>query len=261
MARLVVRYQWPLATTLTCRNSAAAAGSIEALKAAFRGFRRTDFWKRNSKGGVYGFEMTNTGRGFHPHIHILHDCEWLAIETPKPRRGMTKDHVAKLCKRAQNELSEVWGAYVQGSKASVWNERAWGKALEETLKYAIKPSDLVTVKCRASDIIDEMDRGRMIGTFGHSHACSKQFIGLETEVLKEHACDKCSAVKSIVPEDVLAKMLNNPAKLSDKWKAHIITRLQRLNIPAEEILRDIDDEEQLRRDGWTNGQFYDPDDD
>lgn len=259
MARIVCRFQWPLATTLTIRNTADAEGSIEQLKQSFRKFRRTDFWSRNSRGGVFSYEMTHRGRGFHPHIHVLHDCEWMAIETPRPRRGMSKKQVESLCTRAQNELSEVWGAYVQGEKASVWNQRAWGKALEETLKYAVKPSDLLKVKCRASDMIDEMDRGRLIGTFGHAHAASKNFVGLEEVVMKEHACKECKAKKSIVPEDVLVKMLNNPAKLSEKWKAHVVARLQRFGVDAVEILRCIDDPEQMRRDGWTGGQYWNDD--
>ena len=236
MQRIVCRFKWPLATTLTCKNMAEAEGAIENLKVRYRQFRRTDFWRDNSKGGIYAFEITHRGRGFHPHIHVLHDCEWLAVETPRPRRGMSKHQVASLCKRAQNELSEVWGAYVQGSKASVWNERAWGKALAETLKYSIKPSDLLKCKCDAGDIIDEMDRGRLIGTFGHAHACHKEFVGMEEEVQKEHACEECESKQSIVPDGVLAKMMQNPMGLSVKWKKMLIERWQRLGMNSADIL-------------------------
>lgn len=235
MSRLVCRFQWPLSTTLTTRNTADSEGCIEAMKERFRSFRRTDFWRTNSRGGVYAFEITNTGKGYHPHVHILHDCEWLAVATPRPTRGAAKKHVAALCKRAQNELSEVWGAYVQGSKASVHCERAWGKALAETLKYAIKPSDLLECKCYASSIIDEMDRGRLIGTFGHAHACSKDFVGLEEVIIEEHQCEECESRKSIVPESALVRMMERPEKLKEHWRELLRERFKRQLFTPEEI--------------------------
>jgi len=205
---------------------------IDRTKAAYRGFRRTKFWKERVKGGVVGFEITNTGKGLHPHMHILCDCRWLAMETPEPKRGMSKKTIVSLCKRAANELAEVWGAYVQGSRASVFVERAWGKALVETLKYAIKPSELVTVKGSASDIIDEIDSGRMMSCFGHAHACSKDFVGLDDAVTNEYRCSTCDADHSILPVSAIERMLEKPGSLNQKWQQHLAARIERMGVHA-----------------------------
>lgn len=230
MSRIIPRLKWPLAVTLTIKNKHDGTDCIQQLKESFRAFRRTDFWAERVKGGVVGFEVTHRGRGWHPHLHALVDCRWLAIETPEPNRWMTKRQKASLCKRAQNELSEVWGAYVQGSKASVWANRAYGKAAAETLKYAIKPSDLLECTCDAGDMIDEIDKGRMMGTFGNCHACSKEFVGLEEEVLRERECKDCSEKKSIVPNEVLARMMERPEKLKPHWKDLMHKRMLRLGV-------------------------------
>lgn len=200
---VVSRFQWPLAVTLTMENVEMAEGALKQVKERFRKFRETVFWERNVKGGVVGFEVTNRGRGFHPHLHALVDCEWLAVETPRPPRRATKKTLESLCSRAQNELAEVWGAYVQGRKAMVWVNRAWGNSMVETLKYAIKPSDLLDDAISASELIDIIDEGRMISSFGNAHACSKMFVGREEpeEVLNQ--CEGCGGFKTILPADII----------------------------------------------------------
>jgi hypothetical protein len=184
------------------------------MKIAFRKFRRTDFWADRVKGGVAGFEVTHRGRGFHPHIHALVDCRWLAVTTPEPKRNMSAQQVKALCQRAQNELAEVWGAYVQGKKASVWVNRAYGTALMETMKYAIKPSELLLVKCPASKMIDEIDRGRMITAFGNAHACSKEFVGLDEPEPHSVACEDCGNLSSMRPVEVIERNYNRTGYLS-----------------------------------------------
>lgn len=207
---LVERFQWPLAVTLTRRNVEGGADCLVNMKAAFTAFRRTDFWADRVRGGIAGYEVTHRGRGWHPHVHALVDCRWLAVETPEPTKRMTRATVEHLCKRAQNELAEVWGAYVQGSKASVWVNRAWGKSLAETLKYAIKPSDLLGHAVAASEMIDVLDGGRAMTTFGIAHACHKEFCGrtLPEEHLPE--CERCGGFKTTLPADIIAMYHNRP---------------------------------------------------
>lgn len=204
------RFQWPLAVTLTRQNQEGHLEALAAFKDAFTKFRRTRFWSDNVKGGVVGYEVTLRGRGFHPHLHALVDCEWLAVATPKPGRRCTKDHLARLCERAQDELSEVWGAYVQGSKAMVYVNRAYGNSLLETLKYSVKPADLLSKATRAGDLIDMIDAGRTMSTFGHAHATSKEFVGrdLPEEVLRP--CGKCGAFKSLLPADIASMYQDRP---------------------------------------------------
>lgn len=207
---IVARFQWPLAVTLTRTNVLAPEDCIESFKKAFAGFRETVFWERNVKGGVVGFEVTHRGNGFHPHLHTLVDCEWLAVTTPKPRRGMSKKQVESLCSRAQEELSEVWGAYVQGSKATVWANRAYGNSLMETLKYSVKPGDLLRKTCRAGDLIDMIDAGRTMQTFGHAHASSRSFVGREDPPEQLKPCDGCGGFKTLLPKEIRDMSLDRP---------------------------------------------------
>ena len=200
---VVSRFKWPLAVTLTMENVEMADGALETVKEKFRAFRRTHFWSKNVLGGVVGFEVTNRGRGFHPHLHALVDCEWLAVETPRPPRRATKKMLESLCSRAQNELSEVWGAYVQGKKAMVWVNRAWGNSMMETLKYAIKPSDLLEDAIDAGELIDIIDAGRMISSFGHAHASSKSFVGREEPEEVLTSCEGCGGFKTLLPADII----------------------------------------------------------
>lgn len=251
VGRIVKRFQWPLSVTLTERNTADGEGCVARFKGAFRGFRRTDFWKQKVKGGVAGFEMTHRGRGWHTHLHALLDCRWLAVETPEPTRWMTKRQQAALFKRAQNELSEVWGAYIQGAKASVWVNRAWGDALEETIKYAVKPADLLECKCDAGEMIDEIDSGRMVTAFGHAHGSSRDFVGIDEEAVRESRCEECNEAKSIVPEQVLARMMEHPRRLKEHWHTMLERRLERMNIArgSAEWMSAMDEE-----DDWWNDE-------
>lgn len=207
---VVSRFQWPLAVTLTMENVKMADGALAQVKEKFRAFRRTHFWSRSVKGGVVGFEVTNRGRGFHPHLHALVDCEWLAVETPRPQRRATAQHLKSLCERAQNELAEVWGAYVQGRKAMVWVNRAWGKSMVETLKYAIKPSDLLEDAIDAGELIDIIDEGRMISSFGHAHASAKNFVGREEPEEVLTACEGCGGYKTLLPADIIDMYQERP---------------------------------------------------
>lgn len=207
---VVCRFQWPLAVTLTMENVQMADGALAQVKEKFRAFRRTHFWSRSVKGGVVGFEVTNRGRGFHPHLHALVDCEWLAVETPRPQRRATQQHLKSLCERAQNELAEVWGAYVQGKKAMVWVNRAWGNSMIETLKYAIKPSDLLEDAIDAGELIDIIDEGRMISSFGHAHASAKNFVGREEPEEVLTACEGCGGYKTLLPADIIDMYQERP---------------------------------------------------
>lgn len=257
ISRIVPRFKWPMAVTLTRENTHDTTGFIEKFKDSFRGFRRSRFWTETVKGGVAGFEVTNKGKGYHTHLHALIDCRWLAICTPEPNRYMSKRQKESLCKRAQRELSEVWGGYVQGRDAQVWVERAWGKALAETLKYAIKPSDLLDSKCDASTIIDAIDEGRMMSTFGHAHACSKDFVGLEEEVQKERTCRECDADKSILPEDTIARMMRQPQRLSGHWRRRMQERFERIGLHAAEIMNAMDMKGTPTLEEINHGQYWD----
>lgn len=218
---IVQRFRWPLAVTLTRRNVLEAEKAISEFKEAFRKFRRTGFWSATVRGGVAGFEVTNRGKGWHPHLHALIDCRWLAVGVPEPQRGCTRKEIERRCRAAQDELAEVWGAYIQGSKASVWVERVKGgggdgvrDTLAETLKYAVKPDDLLAARGLASDMIDMIDAGRMMTSFGHAHACARDFIGRGEEEPRKKLCNDCKAEASLYPSEIVNAMLAGRMEIS-----------------------------------------------
>jgi hypothetical protein len=174
---IAARMKWPLSVMLSRQNPEQVEGSITAIKKAFAGFRKTVFWKNTVAGGFVGFEMTHNGNGAHVHMHILCDCQWLAIATPEPSRHLSRREKARLCQLAQAELSAAWAGYLGQPHAYVWVRRADKKALAETIKYPIKPRDLLDLKVPVSSVIDEMDSGRLVAAFGNCSANSKVFLG------------------------------------------------------------------------------------
>jgi len=190
---------WPLAVMLSKRNPRDIEGCVADLKQAFKGFRRTKFWRNTVRGGFVGFEITHNHGTPHIHLHALVDCEWLAIATPKPARGHSKPEIARLCKMAQAELAAAWAGYLGQREAIVWVRRADRRALAETIKYPMKPAELLNLRCRASDMIDELDRGRLVARFGHCHAAHVEYLGRGEVPEVEKLCHGCLTDRSIVP--------------------------------------------------------------
>jgi hypothetical protein len=196
---IVDKMQWPLFVTLTCVNTPTAEG-VRAVQKAFVKLRRWKIWTRNVVGGIAGYEITNKGNGFHPHIHMIVDCEWLAIKTPKPRRGEPREAVEALCKQAQAELCAVWGKALkaQGS-AWAWVTRA-SKAtiLNEVSKYAIKGTDLINCEGSAGDLIRAIRKTRMFTTWGKAYRRGPK------EKKEPQPCPSCGEVHGFLPEKLLA---------------------------------------------------------
>lgn len=203
VAPIAARMQWPLAIMLSKKNPKDIAGCVADLAASFRRFRRLKFWKDRVRGGFVGYEMTHNGNGVHVHLHALIDCQWLAIATPEPCRHHTKEMKKRLCQLAQAELATAWAACLGQDEAVVWARRADKNALAETIKYPFKPADFAKLKCPVSDIIDEIDAGRRIASFGVCHASSKAFLGRDPLLYFEKLCAGCLTDRSMIPAEVI----------------------------------------------------------
>lgn len=203
VAPIAARMQWPLAVMLSKQNPKDIAGCVADLAAAFRRFRRLKFWRETVRGGFVGYEMTHNGNGVHVHLHCLIDCRWLAIATPEPQRRHTHAEKERLMRMAQAELAAAWAGCLGQSTAVVWARRADKKALAESIKYPFKPADFVKLKCRVSDIIDEIDAGRKVASFGVCHASSKAFLGRDPLLYYEKLCGGCLTDRSMIPADVI----------------------------------------------------------
>ena len=212
LAPLVRKFKWPLFVTLTCANTATPEG-LRHVQKAFCKLRRKKIWTAHVVGGIAAYEITDRGNGYHPHVHMVIDCEWLAFKTPRPLRGMAPNKVKALCKAAHVELSEEWAKCLkQPGNAIVWVTRCNAATiLDEVCKYAVKGSDLVEVAGSAGDVIDAINKCRLMSTWGTAYKRG------EPQERHPLACEACGEVGCILPDAVATAMaLRSAAKHKGK---------------------------------------------
>jgi hypothetical protein len=167
---IIAAMQWPMHITLTVPNvgyDENARGMMRDMMLAFRRLRRLKLWRANVTGGCYGMEVTDKGQGYHPHLHIVADCRWLALTTPEPR-GRDSDEVRREKKRgAAEELQAAWQfATGRDEHMSLWVRRCDSNAASEIVGYALKSGDAVKLHGKLGDVFRAMDAVRMCATFG-----------------------------------------------------------------------------------------------
>jgi hypothetical protein len=113
----------PKHVVLTARNSETITREkLRWFGQCFAKFRRTKCWKK-VRGGCISTEITNEGRGWHIHAHILVDVHWLDAA----------------------ELAIEWGRAVGQDYAIVKVKDCRGKEyLGEITKYVVKGAELVS---------------------------------------------------------------------------------------------------------------------
>lgn len=200
--------KWPLAVTLTGPNTQHVTGEIKKMRKALFAFRRTKLWGGNVNGGIVSFEVTNTGKGWHVHCHLLVDARWLAIRTRAPRTSDTKPIVRALCASAHRELSAAWAKCLGIPHAVTWAERAWGKALLETIKYNVKPAELLECEDDIGPLIDEMHRMQLVNGFGTCYGLTKKWRAEEKAKKQAAECDECGGRENWIPSDVIGYALH-----------------------------------------------------
>ncbi len=209
------RMQWPLAVTLTCRNDSTAHGVIRRLRKALTKLRERDIFTKlrpdgepNVRGGIVSVEVTNTGSGWHVHAHLLLDCRWLAIAVREPARSSSRETFHRACKQAHAELSHEWAQCLRDNEAVVWVERAYGKALLETLKYAVKPTDLLECKEPIGPLLREMHRAQLCNGFGTLYGFTAQWKADVKAARPPSICADCRAENSQVPAAAVLRAVN-----------------------------------------------------
>lgn len=197
--------QWPMHITLTRTNLATISqADVFALKRAFKKLRRQHIWKKNVVGGIVSIELTNKGKGWHPHMHVLADCKWLAIDTPEPKRWHSRARKAELCQMASEELMHAWSACIDQLLSSIKVRRCDGTtAVREVLKYSVKPSDLVDSVDPIGPAIRAISGGRLCTPFGTLYNLRKELRANK----KPFACPSCSKVGTMMPEDVVDRIV------------------------------------------------------
>lgn len=181
-AKRVARYalavglmEWPLFVTLTIPPTAGTElQDLRRLKRGFTRLRRMKIWTDRVKGGVAGLEITSRSHKFHPHLHTVVDCKWLAHATPAPQRGESRESIRCKCRRASAELGRAWARSLSVKSDHVnWDgviykvKRSSGDTItSEILKYAAKGSDLVESKEPIGEVIRALQCTRLVTSFG-----------------------------------------------------------------------------------------------
>ena len=202
--KAVEAMKWPLAITLTVRNVPTISREVFAwLLKGFKDLRRTVLWKTCVLGGFSACELTNRGRGWHPHLHILCDCEWLALNVAPPGRFATRDEKQDIFQRASKELEAAWCAAIGQETASVKVRRKFGKegavrAAVEAMKYAVKPGALLEARGSAAQAIAAMKGTRLFTGFGSCYG-----LKLEDEPRGTAPCDNCGNTDGWLPEEIV----------------------------------------------------------
>jgi ribosomal protein L37AE/L43A len=140
----------PKHVVLTARNTMRISKTyfrwLVKCLAKLRRVRFSSAWR----GGIWSMEVTNEGRGWHVHYHLLVDADW--IDAP--------------------QLAREWGRLVGQDFAIVHVSDARNESyLREVAKYAVKGNDLAAWPAvDTASLIDALQGTRCFGAFG---SCSK----------------------------------------------------------------------------------------
>lgn len=204
-APVIDRIKWPLFVTLTIPNSEDPE-SLRALRGHWSKFRRRKIMRERVAGGIATFEVTNKGKGWHPHIHAVADCKWLSLHVPEPTRRDSRDVIAEKCRLAQAEMSAAWATQIRNPIAFVWIRRVAGQGMpREILKYAVKGSDLLASPEPIAPMLRVLRQTRTLSGWGNLHPLPSP----DADETPEVECPECHSVKSFVPSDVLSRIIRS----------------------------------------------------
>jgi hypothetical protein len=204
LEQLARSFKWPLFLTLTKVNDDDLdLTGCKHLRRSFGKLRHKKIWKSQVKGGAACIEITNIGNGWHPHLHALLDCRWLAIRTPEPGAGMSQEAIVVSCRNAQRELSAEWAKCLGQRHAIVWVKRTHGTSIaREVAKYTVKGSDLLSSRTPIGPLLDALKGARLMTTFGT--AFKFQFEAKDDAT--PCACPDCGKTSTFVPDDVYFRL-------------------------------------------------------
>ena len=183
------RVPQPKHVVLTMRNTAdLTKGHVTELKKYLTRLRRRKFCE-NWNGGYYSLEVTNEGRGWHLHIHLLVDARWIDA----------------------GQLAQEWASITGGSGHIVKVKDCRGSDyLREIVKYCVKgnqlaawtPEEIVT-------FIDAFTGVRTFGVFGSLYGARTEFAEWLAEIREAKPRCKCGScnVKYYTEADYLMQDL------------------------------------------------------
>lgn len=218
LAFIVERFRHKLFVTLTMRNTAdLSVSGVRHLRRAFGKLRHRQFWKETVRGGVAAVEVTNIGNGWHPHLHCVIDCRWLAIKTPAPTSSHTMEDKKALYKQAAQELERNWAKCLKQTTASVKVKRVTSSTVaKEVLKYSVTSDALIESEEPIGDLIRALESCRLMTTFGTAHGATVKQVRQDA---KQAAKDKRIAeAKDDPPRCSCGEEEFLPAELVDRQR-------------------------------------------
>jgi hypothetical protein len=199
----------PLFVTFTTQNFSAHSKKTTGLRETRRAFTRLRaqrWWKRTVRGGVASLEMTRRRKGWHPHVHALLDCTWLAITTPSPRPGLTKDQFKRLARIAAEELAAQWTLSLGGRPGSVKIRRVRVRenqtiadCLREVMKYSVTSESLDNITGKLGLLLDELSLTRNLVSFGSAY----RHPALKKQPRDGKPCECCGAFGTYLPAELI----------------------------------------------------------
>lgn len=190
--------KWPLFVTLTIPNSEDPE-QLRFLKDRWSKFRRRKIISTKVRGGVATFEVTNKGNGWHPHLHSIMDCRWLAVHTPEPHWNDSATVKASKCRQAQEELSAAWADMIGEETGIVWIRRVYGNGIiKEVMKYAAKGSELIESPDAIAPMLRVLKSTRTLAGWGSMYPLPP----LDEEEAPKVGCEGCGAIRSFIPSEI-----------------------------------------------------------
>lgn len=165
--------QQPKHVVLTVRNlPTLEAKDVDGFRQNITRLRRSKFageWR----GGLYSFEVTNCGNGWHLHAHLLVDTDWI------DKAG----------------LIDNWARIIGQSTAIVHVSDCRGEDyLREVTKYAVKGSELASWKPdQLKAYIKAIEGKRLFGTFGSLYKRRAERSKLLDSISEHNAECECGA--------------------------------------------------------------------
>jgi len=223
-AKRVSRYEaavdamrWPLFVTWTVPNSEAIdIGRVRWMRRGFGKLRAQNWWKKEVKGGIASVEVTNIGNGWHPHLHSVIDCRWLAVKTPPPKPFDTHRQLESKFRQAATEVAERWARTLKVPVAKIKAKRAFTKnspgeipegsttIAREVLKYSVKTSDLLECEEPIGDLIRTLEQCRLVTSWG---SCYGKKLTLPDDMREPPPCTTCGAKRSLLPDLVVDRIV------------------------------------------------------
>jgi hypothetical protein len=205
--------KWPLFITLTVENvEDAGIPFVRKLRRDFGRLRHRKIWTQNVVGGVASIEVTNKGHGWHPHLHALIDCEWLATTTARPQWGSSKREWQRKCKSAHREFVTIWKKVTKSNHGVSWITRAKSRngrnpgesVAREVLKYSVKGSHLAESPDPIGPLIHQLRATRLTTSFGSLFG--KNLLRADDD-RPPVLCESCGQKPEWIPQPIADAMI------------------------------------------------------